>query len=157
MADQLEDLYREVVLDHFRRPRRSGRLEVPPAAQARGYNPLCGDDVTVYVETEGDRIRDIRIEGRGCAISQASASIMSELVVGKTVAEAERTTTRFRSMLGIDSDDGLGSFDSDRPAGSQLGDAEALGSLRQFPARIKCAILGWNTLHDALEEAAVDL
>lgn len=152
MSEQLDDLYKEIILDHFRRPRRKGSLDAADARHARGFNPLCGDEVEVSVLVEDDNISDVRFEGRGCAISQASASIVSELAAGKTSDEFEDAFARFRSLLQITDagESGAAHFDQDAPAGQQLGDAEALQSVRAFPSRIKCATLGWNTLEQAL-------
>ncbi|MEM1335564.1 MAG: Fe-S cluster assembly sulfur transfer protein SufU [Actinomycetota bacterium] len=151
----LEDLYREIILDHYRSPRNRGELE-PPAVKIDGHNPLCGDEITVYldVDTEagtGDAavVRDIKIGGQGCSISQSSASMMSAAIIGKSVGETKALLRRFKSMMGID---GIELLDGDDEA--QLGDLEALQGVVKFPVRIKCAVLSWNTLANALDEAA---
>jgi nitrogen fixation NifU-like protein len=139
----LKDLYRDVILDHNKRPRNFGRLE-PPAHEARGHNPLCGDQLTVYVTLEGDLVRDVRFDGSGCAISVASASLMTEAVKGKSRAEAEHLYAAIHDLL----------TRADAPCPPELGKLAALGGVREFPARVKCASLCWHTLHAALEGAA---
>lgn len=142
----LEELYREVILDHYRNPRNRGRLSDPDAS-ADGSNPLCGDDVRIDLSLDGDLIAAVGVTGQGCSISQASASMMSEAVTGRTVAEAEELMSRFKGMMSIEqSDPGL---DPERP-GAALGDLEALQGVRKFPVRIKCADLPWTTLSSAL-------
>lgn len=145
---ELEDLYKEIILDHYRRPRHKGTLEGPSALKARGYNPLCGDEVDVSLILD-DGVARLCTDGKGCAISQASLSMMTELVDGKSLEEIQERLGRFRSMLDI-ARDGDPVYDEDAEVGSQLGDAEALESVRAFPSRIKCATLGWNTLEQAL-------
>lgn len=139
-AVDLEDLYREVILDHYRRPRHRGRLAEPTIAQ-RGSNPLCGDEVEIGVRLEGDRLAEIGVEGQGCSISRASASIMAQLLDGRTVDEVDEIVAAFKRMM-----TGDGQVDEDR-----IGDAEALIGVRKFPVRVKCATLAWNTLKEALE------
>ena len=148
----LEDLYREIILDHYRTPRNRGELESPPAVESRGHNPLCGDEITLYllVDGEGDDaiVSDVKIGGQGCSISQSSASMMTQAVIGKSVSEARAMIRRFRSMMGLEvTDSQPGDDDID------LGDLEALQGVVKFPVRIKCAVLGWNTLTSALNEA----
>jgi nitrogen fixation NifU-like protein len=149
----LEDLYREIILDHYRNPRNRGELETPPAVVAEGFNPLCGDEVQVYVVVDGDTITDIRIGGQGCSISQSSASMMTTAVVGKTVDEARDVLRSFKQMMSIH-EHGLEAdadpVDASAPSG--LGDLEALRGVVKFPVRIKCATLGWNTFDQALAE-----
>jgi nitrogen fixation NifU-like protein len=162
----LEDLYREIILDHYRSPRNRGELPTPPAHRTEGFNPLCGDEVVVYVEVDADgRISDIKIDGQGCSISQSSASMMSAAVKGKTVDEARDLTATFKGMMSIhehqiggdgsESGDGEnGATDpADDSAMEDLGDLEALRGVVKFPVRIKCATLSWNTLAQALDEA----
>jgi nitrogen fixation NifU-like protein len=157
----LEDLYREIILDHYRSPRNRGELETPPAHRTEGFNPLCGDEIVVYVDVDDDgTITDLKIGGQGCSISQSSASMMSAAVKGRTVAQARELTDLFKSMMSIH-EAGLGS-DGDQvpsaggPATAELtlGDLEALRGVVKFPVRIKCATLGWNTLTQALDEVA---
>jgi nitrogen fixation NifU-like protein len=148
----LEDLYREIILDHYRTPRNRGELDTPPAVRTDGHNPLCGDEITVYLLVDGDgddaRIADIAIGGQGCSISQSSASMMSQAVKGKTVAEARALFRRFKSMMSIE---GIEPQPGDDEVA--LGDLEALQGVVKFPVRIKCAVLGWNTLDQALTSA----
>lgn len=155
----LEDLYREIILDHYRTPRNRGELDTPPAVRTDGHNPLCGDEVSVYLivdesEGTGDKatVADIKIGGQGCSISQSSASMMSQAVIGKRVGEVKAIVTRFKSLMGIpDNDDN--SDDGSDPVDVELGDLEALRGVVKFPVRIKCAVLSWNTLANALAEA----
>ncbi len=150
----LEDLYREIILDHYRTPRNRGTLDTPPAHMAKGHNPLCGDEIEVYLLLEGEpgseTVSDIRIGGQGCSISQSSASMMSQAVKGKSVAEARDVVRAFKSMMSIDVTDG----DDESPAPEvKLGDLEALKGVVKFPVRIKCATLAWNTFNQAVEES----
>jgi nitrogen fixation NifU-like protein len=139
----LAELYRDVIVDHNRRPRNRGPL--PSAShRAEGDNPLCGDKLRVYVDMEHDVIRDLRFEGTGCAISTASASLMSEAVKGRSRAEAAALFTAVHRML-----TGRG-----HAAGAELGKLAALAGVREFPARVKCASLCWHTLNAALAGAA---
>ncbi len=155
----LEDLYREIILDHYRSPRNRGELETPPAVRTEGFNPLCGDEIVVYLEVgDDDRITDIKIGGQGCSISQSSASMMSGAVKGKTIEEVRSLTGAFKSMMSIHETDigGDGSeAEADDVASAELplGDLEALRGVVKFPVRIKCATLSWNTLTQALAEA----
>ncbi len=138
---ELDDLYQEVILDHGRRPR---NFRVIPDAdrEAEGLNPLCGDHFKLYVKLQGDRIQDISFEGSGCAISKASASLMTSTVKGKTVAEAEDLFSRFHTLV----TEGPGKV----PV-SELGKLAALSGVCEFPTRVKCASLVWHTLKNALE------
>lgn len=144
----LEDLYRDVILDHYRNPRHSRPLDQPDAS-AEGVNPLCGDEVTVELSLEGDRVTDISVRGQGCSISQSSASMMSEAVKGKTRREIEDLADRFHRMMTEEEENGAG-LDPSRP-GAVLGDLEALQGVRRYPVRIKCASLPWTTLEQALD------
>ncbi|MCY4424229.1 MAG: SUF system NifU family Fe-S cluster assembly protein [Acidimicrobiaceae bacterium] len=157
----LEDLYREIILDHYRNPRNRGELEVPPAVSAVGFNPLCGDEVVVYLEVSDGVITDVSTGGQGCSISQSSASMMSTAVKGRTVAEARRLVGAFKRMMSIHgsgiggTDDQLDDDDDEPGNGAgevRLGDLEALQGVVKFPVRIKCATLSWNTLVQALDE-----
>ncbi len=139
----LAELYRDVIVDHNRRPRNRGRLQ-DATHRAEGNNPLCGDRLFLDVEVERDVIRDLRFEGAGCAISTASASLMSEAVKGKTRAEATELFGAVHRML--TGADASGAF--------RLGKLAALGSVREFPARVKCASLCWHTLNAALAGSA---
>jgi nitrogen fixation NifU-like protein len=144
----LEDLYREIILDHYRTPRNRGELP-PPAAHAVGHNPLCGDEIDVYLQVEGDTVTDVKVGGQGCSISQSSASMMSQAVKGHSVAEVRALVRRFKGMMSIEEEGA-----EDEPVAEvKLGDLEALQGVVKFPVRIKCATLAWNTLLEALAEA----
>jgi len=145
----LEELYREVILDHYRNPRNRGHLDAPTAT-AEGVNPLCGDEITIEVILEDDVVTGVAVEGQGCSISQSSASMMTEAIKGKTRAEIDELVKKFRTMMSLDEGDDPG-LDPERP-GAVLGDLEALQGVRKYPVRIKCAALGWNTLLEALGE-----
>ena len=142
MSD-LRELYQEVILDHYRRPRNFHRLE-GASRTAEGYNPLCGDRLTLYLKLRDGVIEEASFQGEGCAISTASASLLTESVKGKTEAEAEALFRAFREFA---------TGESTRPA-TELGKLEVLAGVREFPARVKCATLAWHTLHAALAEAA---
>ncbi len=157
----LEDLYREIILDHYRSPRNRGELPAPPATRTEGFNPLCGDEIVVFVELDGTTVTDIRIAGQGCSISQSSASMMSAAVKGKTLAEVTDLTTAFKAMMSIHEshlDGGAPDPDGEviEAPDVKLGDLEALQGVVKFPVRIKCATLSWNTLAQALSEAAAN-
>ena len=151
----LEDLYREIILDHYRNPRNRGELDTPPAHMAEGFNPLCGDEVKVYLLVDDGKISDIRIGGQGCSISQSSASMMTSAVMDRTVDEARQVLRSFKEMMSIH-EHGLEGDDAEPSNASNvgLGDLEALRGVVKFPVRIKCATLGWNTLDQALDEVA---
>jgi len=145
----LEDLYREVILDHYRTPRNKGHLDSPDA-KAQGVNPLCGDEITIELTFDGDTVDSVAIDGQGCSISLSSASMMSEAIKGKSRTEIDELTSKFRGLMSLD--DGIDpGLDPDRP-GAALGDLEALQGVRQYPVRIKCASLAWNVLGEALAE-----
>ena len=144
----LDELYREVILDHYRNPRRSGTLDAPDA-HAEGQNPLCGDEISLDLALDGDTVTNVAVTGRGCSISQASASMMAERIVGLTAAEVADRTHRFKVMMDIE--EGDAGIDPDRP-GEALGDLEALQGVRRFPIRIKCADLPWEALSMALSD-----
>jgi nitrogen fixation NifU-like protein len=170
----LEDLYREIILDHYRNPRNRGELEAPPALRAEGFNPLCGDEVVIYLAMAGDVIIDLKVSGQGCSISQSSASMMSMAVKGKTLAQARSTIRAFRAMMSLHGQaldgqgdgaagGGAGGAEADEELrsgaevaaaeGVALGDLEALQGVVKFPVRIKCATLSWHTLAQVLDEA----
>jgi nitrogen fixation protein NifU and related proteins len=138
----LKDLYRDVIVDHNRHPRNFGRLD-PADAAAEGYNPLCGDRLTMYVNLAGDRVSDVKFEGSGCAISVASASLLTEAVRGRTRADVEALIADVHELLTVDS--------GKDPM--RLGKLAALQGVREFPARVKCASLCWHTLKAALDHA----
>jgi len=142
----LEDLYREIILDHYRTPRNRGELP-PPARHAEGHNPLCGDEITVYLDVDGEIVNDVKVNGQGCSISQSSASMMSAAIKGRSVDEVRALVRKFKGMMSIETDDGGDVLADDVP----LGDLEALQGVVKFPVRIKCATLAWNTLLDALD------
>ncbi len=147
----LEDLYREIILDHYRSPRNRGELPTPPAVVAQGHNPLCGDEITVYLQLDGDIVTDVKVGGQGCSISQSSASMMSQAIKGHTVGEVRGLVKRFKGMMSIEDADGAESTNGDAASDVALGDLEALQGVVKFPVRIKCATLAWNTLLDALD------
>jgi len=138
---ELDDLYQEIILDHNRRPRNFGVLK-EPTHRAEGHNPLCGDEVTVFLHLDGDTIREITFDGQGCAISRASASLMTTRLKGKSIAEA-RTLMREVHEL-------LTGAEAAAPALDELGDLAALAGVRKFAVRVKCATLAWRTLEAAL-------
>jgi len=141
MSD-LRDLYQDVILEHSKTPR---NYRVQPAAnhKAEGFNPLCGDRFTIYVTLEDDKISDISFQGSGCAISKASASMMTQSVKGKTMAEAEKIFGRFHEMVTGKEESGADE--------SELGKLTVFSGVSEFPVRVKCATLAWHTLHAALE------
>jgi nitrogen fixation protein NifU and related proteins len=142
VTPELRDLYQEVILDHGRRPR-NFRVLADADRRTEGYNPLCGDRLTLYVRLDGDVIREVTFQGSGCAISTASASLLTETVVGKRVDEAEAIFGAFHALLtGEERGEG-------KPA--SLGKLDVFAGVGEFPARVKCATLPWHTLHAALE------
>ena len=159
----LEDLYREIILDHYRSPRNRGELPAPPAHRVEGFNPLCGDEVVLFVDVQDGKVGDIRWSGQGCSISQASTSMLTAAIKGKTVPEARGVIRRFKGLMSIHEqalggeaeepdDEAPGAGGADEPE-VKLGDLEALQGVVKFPVRIKCATLSWNTLTQALDEA----
>lgn len=141
---ELRELYQEIILDHYRKPRNCAALE-GASHSAEGHNPLCGDRVKVFLEIEDGKVKNVAFEGTGCAISTASASLMTELVKGRSVSEAEELFRGFHEVM-TRSDEGA-AFPPD------LGSLEALGGVREYPIRIKCATLAWHTLHAALSRS----
>ncbi len=162
----LEDLYREIILDHYRNPRNRGELPSPPAHRVEGFNPLCGDEIVLYVDVDDTgTVSDLKISGQGCSISQSSASMMSAAIKGKSVEEARALTRAFKALMSIHESklesesagpapDGSGTDTPVPDPAVKLGDLEALQGVVKFPVRIKCATLSWNTLTQALDEAA---
>jgi nitrogen fixation NifU-like protein len=135
----VDDLYREVILDHFKTPRNKGKIE-NASVKADGMNPLCGDQINISLVLDGDKIKDIKFDGHGCAISQSSASMMTAALKGKNLNAADAVTKQFKDLLtaaGKDVD--------------QLGDLEALEGVKKYPVRIKCALLSWNTFLEAVK------
>ncbi|HEV2426955.1 MAG TPA: SUF system NifU family Fe-S cluster assembly protein [Acidimicrobiales bacterium] len=142
----LDDLYREIILDHYRTPRNRGELPSPPATRVEGFNPLCGDEVTLYLVVRDGRLEDIRVTGEGCSISQSSASLMTAAVKGRALDEVRETIGRFKAMMSV--------TDAEPADPRALGELAALSGVSKFPVRIKCATLAWNTLVQGLDEAA---
>ena len=140
----LRDLYQDIILDHGRRPRNFRAIE-HPTHTAQGYNPLCGDRVTIYVDLDGDRIGDLSFQGRGCAISTAAASLMTEVLKGKTVAEARELFAHFRARV-----TGGAAPPVSEPLAAELDRLEPLTGVKAYPARVKCATLSWHALEAAL-------
>lgn len=144
MTDDLRELYQEVILDHSKRPR--NLREIPGATHhAEGYNPLCGDRATVYLSLDGDVVQDVSFVGKGCSISTASASMMTEALKGKTLAEAERLFERFHALVTAPPDAAR------QQAAPELGKLRVFAGVCEFPARVKCASLAWHTLKAALD------
>lgn len=141
---EIAALYQEMILDHYRRPRNKGELE-GATRSAIMKNPLCGDEVALHVKVEGDKLSDVRFSGRGCSISQASASMMTQLVKGKTAAEIAQLGNTFRNLV-------MGTTAPDDNVTGSLGSLRALGGVSRFPARVKCALLAWNALETAMSE-----
>jgi nitrogen fixation NifU-like protein len=165
----LEDLYREIILDHYRSPRNRGELASPPAHRVEGFNPLCGDEVVVTLEVTDGQLSDIKIGGTGCSISQSSASLMSAAVKGKSLDEVRQLIATFKSMMSIhqaslgsdvgeEGDEGADAVGVEAEAEAidpaALGELAALQGVVKFPVRIKCATLSWNVLAQGLDEAA---
>jgi nitrogen fixation NifU-like protein len=137
----LDDLYKSIVLDHYQHPRNRGRLEEPDLA-TRGHNPLCGDEIELSLNLDDERITDIAFAGRGCSISQSSASMMTEYVKGHTLDEGDELFAAFKAML---------TEDGDPEALGEAEELQALQGIKRYPVRIKCALLPWTALHDAAE------
>jgi nitrogen fixation protein NifU and related proteins len=146
MSSELRDLYQEVILDHYRAPRNFGKLANANRV-SEGFNPLCGDRVRVSLHVEGDRIQDIAFQGSGCAISTASASLMTEALKGKTVEEARTIFHGFRDLVTTGGSGGTGG-ESD----TDLGKLAVFGGVREYPIRIKCATLAWHAVQAALDQ-----
>ncbi len=165
MAD-LEELYREIILDHYRSPRNRGELDSPPAHRVEGFNPLCGDEVVVSMVVSDGKLADVKIGGSGCSISQSSASLMSAAVKGKPVGEVRRLISTFKGMMSIHEAalDGVGGDGGAEVVESEpeeidldkLGELAALQGVVKFPVRIKCATLSWNALAQGLDEVAAE-
>ena len=146
MSAELDDLYQSIILDHNRRPR-NFRVMDDASAHAEGKNPLCGDQLTIWLKLEGDQISDVSFQGSGCAISKASASLMTAAIKGKSRGEAEQLFTKFHGVVtGVHPEDA-----------ESLGSLKALGGVSRFPLRVKCASLAWHAMHAALvQNDAVD-
>lgn len=143
MMFDLKDLYQEVIIDHNRSPRNFGKLDNPTQV-AEGYNPLCGDKLNLYLSTEDDLITDVSFDGSGCAISVASASLMTDSLKGKTVEEAEQLFQNFHNLI-------MEEESPDQEQMQSLGKLAALAGVKEYPSRVKCATLCWHTLHSALQ------
>jgi nitrogen fixation NifU-like protein len=161
----LQDLYREIILDHYRSPRNRGELPAPPAHRVEGFNPLCGDEVVLSLEVTDGTLTDIKIAGSGCSISQSSGSLMSAAVKGKQLDEVRRLIRVFKTMMSVHE----ATLGEDRTTGveepspeaepqpidlAQMGELAALQGVVKFPVRIKCATLSWNALIQGLDELA---
>ena len=149
----LEELYKEIILDHYRNPRHQGELECPPAHKTEGFNPLCGDEVSLTFLIEEDSIKELRIAGQGCSISQASASMMAAAIQNKSIEEVRDLSREFKAMMSIH-EETISTADQEpvSPVALTLGDLEALKGVVKFPVRIKCATLSWNTLLTGLDD-----
>lgn len=143
MDDAMRDLYQDTILEHNKRPRNFKALDKPDRKQ-EGFNPLCGDKLTLYLKLKGDTITDVAFQGNGCAISTSSASLMTEAVKGKTVAEADKLFDGFRRLV---------TRDGPAPGKAEVGKLLVFGGVGEFPARVKCATLCWHTLEAALHGA----
>lgn len=142
MSGDLEELYQSIILDHNRRPQNYRAMPLA-SAHADGVNPMCGDQLTVWVKIDGDLVEDISFQGSGCAISKASASLMTQVVKGKTRAEAERVFDSFHALV------------TGHGGGEELGSLKAFSGVSRFPLRVKCATLAWHALRSALVDAGV--
>lgn len=152
----LEDLYREVILDHYRSPRNRGELSSPPAIKTEGKNPVCGDELTLYLEVTDGIVSDVKLAGSGCSISMASASMMTTAVKGNDIAHARELIQKFKEMMHIHESHLENSEKSEAgssPDGAGLGELDALTGVVKFPVRIKCATLAFNTLSQGLDVA----
>ena len=138
---ELDELYREIILDHYRNPRNRGSLE-DPSLSGEGDNPLCGDEVKLDLAIQGDQVAGVRFLGRGCSISQASASMLTQAIMGLSLEEVEALFESFKGMM----------YGSDQVDAESMGDLEALQGVRKFPVRVKCATLAWNVLQEALDQ-----
>ncbi len=162
----LEELYREIILDHYRSPRNRGELPVPPAHRVEGFNPLCGDEVVLSLEVADGQLRDIKVAGSGCSISQSSGSLMSAAVKGQPIEEVRKLIRTFKTMMTVHeatlADDDRTTGTEDAPAEpepvdlSSMGELAALQGVVKFPVRIKCATLSWNALTQGLDEVAAE-
>jgi nitrogen fixation protein NifU and related proteins len=141
---ELSELYQQVILDHNKKPRNFRKIETPTHT-AEGHNPLCGDQLTIYLDLENEQVKDVSFEGSGCAISKASASMMTQAVKGKSKQEAEDLFKGFHTMVTADED----------VSDDQLGNLKIFEGVREFPVRVKCATLPWHTLHAALNRQEI--
>jgi nitrogen fixation protein NifU and related proteins len=148
----LDDLYREIILDHYRTPRNRGELASPPAIRVEGFNPLCGDEIVVYLDVRDGVLVDIKLTGHGCSISQASSSLMSAAVKGKPIEQVREVIATFKQLMTVH--ESSLEHDVAPPEANlrTLGELAALAGVVKFPVRIKCATLAWNTLNQGLAE-----
>lgn len=149
----LDDLYREIILDHYRSPRNRGQLATPPAHRVEGFNPLCGDEITIDLLVEDGVLVDLKLSGQGCSISQASSSLMSVAVKGKSRDDVRHAIASFKEMM-LRHESALSDDESKNQVARlrELGEIAALQGVVKFPVRIKCATLAWNTLAQGLDE-----
>lgn len=150
--NNLDELYREIILDHYRSPRNRGELASPPATRVEGFNPLCGDEITVFLEVRDGLIADIKLQGQGCSISQASSSLMSAAVKGQTIERAREKIETFKQMMTVHASTLATDAEAAEVDLRTLGELAALRGVVKFPVRIKCAVLAWNTLLQGLDE-----
>ena len=148
----LDDLYREIILDHYRNPRNRGELASPPAHRAEGFNPMCGDEITVFFDVVDGVLREIKIAGHGCSISQSSASLMSAAVKGKAVEDVRAVVATFKQLMTVHENSLETDAEPEAVDLRALGELAALQGVVKFPVRIKCATLAWNTLTQGLDE-----
>lgn len=139
--DQLDELYRDVILDHFQNPRHHGTLADADIV-AEGKNPLCGDELTLQLKMDGDRVAAVQWDGRGCSISQASTSMLTDILCGKSLREAQQMINAVIQMM----------HDGTLPESLDMGDVEVLAGVRKFPVRVKCALLAWTTLQEGIKQ-----
>ena len=151
----LDDLYREIILDHYRTPRNRGELPSPPAVRTEGYNPLCGDELVVYLDIQDGVLVDIKLTGQGFSISQASSSMMSAAVKGKTIDEVRAAIERFKQLMTVHETTLDGNGEAPVADLRTMGELAALQGVVKFPVRIKCATLAWNTLSQGLDDYGV--
>jgi nitrogen fixation NifU-like protein len=152
-VSNLENLYREIILDHYRSPRNRGELTTPPAHKVEGFNPLCGDEVTIYLDVREGVLADIKMTGHGCSISQSSSSLMTTAVKGKPLEDVNATIDNFKELM-MGHESALEENHDVEVDLRRLGELAALQGVVKFPVRIKCATLAWNTLRQGLEEVA---
>lgn len=138
-----DDLYRETILDHYHNPRNHGVIDTP-SARVEGVNPLCGDELTLYLTVEDGKISDVKLEAKGCSINTASGSMMTEVILGKSLKEAHEIINTFKDMM-------MNKMKTDVELPEELEDLEALQGVKKYPVRIKCALLPWNTLIEGIE------
>lgn len=152
LGSNLDDLYREIILDHYRSPRNRGELESPPATRVEGFNPLCGDEIVVFLDVQEGVLKNIKMTGSGCSISQSSASLMSAAVKGKTLEKVRETIATFKDLMTVKESTLAHDGEAPKVDLRALGELAALQGVIKFPVRIKCAALAWNTLAQGLDE-----